>query len=365
MMIFYIAIFAIDAFHIFLLMRFCRNCIGAYRINKKIASIVFVAYWIISCYIRLLPFSKRFSAANFTLFVIEIVFLLAISFFYRGKILSRFAVAFILPLLYWGVEGVSSKALFNAFFVSNEQCLLCTGIAIALFLFLELVLEKVKKSKSEQEREFLEQEVRMYEKQFDVIRQSQKNIHSLKHDMKHHVKMLSDLVSSDDKNAALAYLSDMVSFMENGEEYVSSGNERIDSILNYMISKAMSAKVNTNWKIQIPEHLDISTFDINVILSNLLENALNALAKVSDPSLHILMKYDRGVLCIDIQNNCIEQEQAASRPNQLLEPIGEHGYGLKNVRRIVEKYHGSLITDSTNGIFSASVLLFMTDVIQV
>lgn len=300
-----------------------------------------------------------------SLFVIEIVFLLAVSFFYQGKILSRFAVAFILPILYWGVEGVTSKALFNAFFVSNEECLLSTGIAIVLFLFLELVLEKVKKSKSEQEREFLEQEVRMYEKQFDVIRQSQKNIHSLKHDIKHHVKMLSDLVSSDDKNAALTYLSDMVSFMDNKEEYVSSGNERIDSILNYMISKAMSAKVNTSWKIQIPEHLDISTFDINVILSNLLENALNALAKVSDPSLHILMKYDRGVLCIDIQNNCIEHELTASRSNLLLEPISEHGYGLKNVRRIVEKYHGSLVTDNTNGIFSASVLLFMTNVIQV
>ena len=364
MTILYIAIFAIDAFHIFLLMRFCRNCIGAYRINKKVASIVFVAFWIISCYIRLIPASKRFSAANTTLFVIEIVFLLGVSFFYQGKILSRFAVAFILPLLYWGVERVSSVALFHDYFVMNEQCLISTGIAIALFLLLELAIEKVKKSKSEQEREFLEQEVRMYEKQFDVIRQSQKNIHSLKHDMKHHVKMLSDLVSSDDKEAALAYLSDMASFMENREEYVSSGNERIDSILNYMIGKAMSAKVSTSWKIQIPEHLDISTFDINVILSNLLENALNALAKVSDPSLHILMKYDRGVLCIDIQNNCTEQEVAASSSDLLLEPISEHGYGLKNVRRIVEKYHGSLITDNTDGIFSASVLLFMTDLIQ-
>lgn len=364
MALFYTAIFAIDAFHIFLLMRFCRNCIGEYRINKKIASIVFVGFWIISCYIRLIPFSKRFSAVNLTLFVIEIVFLLAASFFYKGKNLSRFAVAFILPLLYWGVGGISSKALFNAFFVSNEQCLLSTGIAITLFLLLEIVLEKVKKSKSEQERESLEQEIRMYEKQFEIIRQSQKNIRSLKHDMKHHVKMLSDLVASNDNNAALLYLTNMVSFMENEKEYVNSGNERIDSILNYMIGKSMAAKVNTSWKIQIPEHLDISIFDINVILSNLLENALNALAKVSDPFLDILMKYDRGILCIDIQNNCTGQVITESKANLLFEPIGDHGYGLRNVRRIVEKYHGELITDNINGIFSARVLLFLNDTIQ-
>lgn len=34
-MLAYTAIFVIDLIHIFLLMRFCTNCIGTYRINKK------------------------------------------------------------------------------------------------------------------------------------------------------------------------------------------------------------------------------------------------------------------------------------------------------------------------------------------
>lgn len=76
--------------------------------------------------------------------------------------------------------------------------------------------------------------------------------------------MLSDLVSSGNNNAALKYLSDMGAFMDNTEEFVSSGNERIDSILNYVIGKAQNANIHISWKIQIPEQIEISTFDIQI-----------------------------------------------------------------------------------------------------
>ena len=54
----------IDAVHILLLMRFCTNCIGKHRVNKKIVGIIFAAFFIVSCYLRLMPVSKKFSAAN-------------------------------------------------------------------------------------------------------------------------------------------------------------------------------------------------------------------------------------------------------------------------------------------------------------
>lgn len=208
----YIAIFVIDAIHIFLLMRFCINCIGTYRVNKKIVGIIFAVFFIISCYLRLLPFSKKFSAANSTLFLFEILFLLAAVFLFRGKTAIRLAVALLLPIFYWGLNWIILMSCFHGTIVENRQCFISTGIAAAIFFILEIALEKWKKSKREQEREILEQEIRMFENQFEIIRQSQINIRSLKHDMKHHLKMLSELVSSGEKDAALSYLSDMGAF---------------------------------------------------------------------------------------------------------------------------------------------------------
>lgn len=357
----YIAIFVLDAIHIFLLMRFCTNCIGTYRVNKKIVGIIFAVFFIISCYLRLLPFSKKFSAANSLLFLFEILFLLAAVFLFQGKIAIRLAVAMLLPGFYWGLNWIILKSCFHGTFVENGQCLISTGIAVTIFFVLEIALEKWKKSKREREREILEQEICMYENQFEMIRQSQINTRSLKHDMKHHLKMLSDLVSSGDKDAALKYLSDMGVFMENSEVFVSSGNERIDSILNYMIGKAKRAGIHITWKIQIPEQMEISTFDINVILSNLLDNALNALSDIPDPTLEILMKYDRGVLWINIQNNYRHKQSALHDIHSVFEPENEHGYGLKNIQRIVEKYHGSLSAEGVNDVFNASVLVFLSN----
>lgn len=358
----YVAIFVIDAIHIFLLMRFCTNCIGTYRTNKKIIGIIFAVFFIISCYLRLFPVSKKFSAANTTLLLFEILFLLAAVFLFQGKTAIRLSVALLLPILYWGLNWIILKSCFHSTFVENKQCLISTGIAASIFFILEIALEKWKKSKREQEREILEQEIRMYENQFEIIQQSQINTRSLKHDMKHHIKMLSDLISSGDKDAALKYLSDMGAFMDNSEEFISSGNERIDSILNYMIKKAKKANIHITWKIQIPEQIEISTFDINVILSNLLDNALNALSDIPNPALEILMKYDRGILYINIQNNCNHEQLSIHDIHSAFEPKNEHGYGLKNVQRIVEKYHGNLSTECVNDVFNASILLFLSSI---
>ena len=119
-----------------------------------------------------------------------------------------------------------------------------------------------------------------------------------------------------------------------------------------MIAKAKKSGIAIDFKIQIPEHLNISTFDINVVLSNLFDNAFNALSHVACPTLFVSMKYDRGVLLIDMQNNYSINAPAS-------ETSEGHGFGLKNIRRIAEKYHGNLTTTYSNGNFQACVLLFL------
>ena len=74
------------------------------------------------------------------------------------------------------------------------------------------------------------------------------------------------------------------------------------------------------------------------------------------------MKYDRGILYINIQNNCNHKQASIYNILSAFEPEHEHGYGLKNVQRIVEKYHGNLSTECINDVFHASVLLFLSSI---
>lgn len=352
-----ILILILEIGRICLYMRCLRTCIGEYRVSKRIAAVIFSVLWIFESILRCSsPYLfERFAVQGDAFFyVVEILFLLIVSFCYRGGVIRHLLIAVFLPSIYWIGKWVIVFAFFSTYIIDSFQHFIAAAVAVVLFCVLEIVWEKIGNSRQELERKLLEEEIRIYENQFEVIRQSQNNIRSLKHDMKHHIKMLTDMIAGGEKEAALDYLASMGAFMETSEEYIVSGNGRIDSILNYMISKAKNSGISVDWKIQIPEHLEISTFDINVVISNLFDNALNALRNVTQPTLYILMKYDRGVLCISTQNNY-------SIENSVSEVTGEHGFGLKNIHRIAEKYHGNLTITQTQGIFHASVLLYLTD----
>ena len=349
----------LEAIRTFFYLRYLHTCIGEYRRQspKRIICAAFLALWMFeSAFVCLFPNSIQFHAMEQDLFflLIEIPFTLIMSVFYKGSVLRHLFISSLVPFIYWQGKYIVMSAIFSTmFFIDSLQYLTSTFVIVLLFCILEIVLENIGKSHRERERELLEQEIQMYENQFDLIRQSQINIRSLKHDMKHHIKMLADMVSADEKQSALNYLASMGEFMENSEEYVISGNGTIDSILNYMISRAKKSGIAIDWRIQIPEHLEISTFDINVILSNLFDNAFNALSYVSCPALYFSMQYDRGVLLIDMKNNY------SGHPSS--ESSGEHGFGLKNIRRITEKYHGDLSTTYNGGNFHASGLLFLAE----
>lgn len=355
-----------EAVRIYIYMRCCRMCIGSYKVHKRPAAVIFAMLWGIDCLIGASVSPKMAVEVAPSLYFVEVLLLFGASFFYQGTAIRRILTAILLPMAYGVGKWTIIFTLFRTVNVNERQLLLGTVVSAAALGILEICMERFRRTRQEQEREWLEQEIRMYENQFQVIRQSQQAVRSLRHDMKHHMKMLADMIGNGERDNALAYLASMGAFMDKGEEYVSSGNERTDSILNYMISRAKAAGIAVEWDIQIPEQLDMSPFDSNVILSNLFENAYNAVQEVKDPRLYIRMKYDRGILCITMRNT-----YSASKAKAAALPSGaapawtaaseEHGYGLKNIRRVAGKYHGELTVNTEGDMFEANVILFLQE----
>ena len=74
--------------------------------------------------------------------------------------------------------------------------------------------------------------------------------------------------------------------MINPNEIVASGNFEIDSVMNYMLYRAKEEQCNVNVKVQLPKTVAHS-FDINVILGNLLENSIEAARQTEEKRLDI------------------------------------------------------------------------------
>ena len=104
------------------------------------------------------------------------------------------------------------------------------------------------------------QQIYAYQNQLDVIMESQNRIRALRHDMKNHILALQVLVQKKEVEEADNYLDSMQHFMKNPQEYVATGNDTIDSLLNYKIQKAKDVLNLVETKISIPEKLNLDVY---------------------------------------------------------------------------------------------------------
>lgn len=209
------------------------------------------------------------------------------------------------------------------------------------------------------ENEALHWKVQGYASQIDVMLDSEEKVKALRHDMKHHLGELKAMAAKGKNGEILDYIDDMEEFMGNSGETIMSGNVEIDGVLNYMIKRARSELADVKVQVQLPEAVGHS-FDINVILGNLLENAIEAAAKTEEKRLDVKVRMKQGILRIEVENSF--DGRLRQSPQGLLTTKCKseyHGIGLKNVQKMVEKYDGSMEICGEGNTFRVSLLLYL------
>lgn len=214
------------------------------------------------------------------------------------------------------------------------------------------------------ERQFLAQQNRAYQAEFALMRQSEDQIRTLRHDMKNHLSILRQYADEGRKPELEQYLDAFSSKLER-PGYVHTGNSDVDSILNYKLEQAVRAGAKPELDIVLPGDLAVDAFDLNVLLGNLLDNAIEALAGSKDKRLALTLRVDRGVFYLKLVNSFDGVVLKTEDENGLIyrsrKSESGHGLGLEIVRRTVEQYHGQLELHSEHNIFTAEALLYLQE----
>lgn len=204
-----------------------------------------------------------------------------------------------------------------------------------------------------------ERQVAVYANQLKLLTKSDEKVRSLRHDMKHHLSELLILAKKQNNEDIKNYINDMQDYLKNPEERVNSGNQEIDSILNYMLNRANNILKKVKADIIVPQHLNIRSFDMNVIIGNLLENAITAAEKSQDKYLSVSIKYEQKMLIINIRNShCNTNKKKGETYITTKKEKQDHGIGLENVRKIVNCYQGTMNIKDENQVFNVSILLY-------
>ena len=213
------------------------------------------------------------------------------------------------------------------------------------------------------EKLLLEQQNKYYDEQFKSMNSSIKATRAIRHDLNNHIAIVSSLIEQGTSQEALQYLKDIKGSYNRNGNYVQTGNIAIDSVLNFKLQEADGQNVDVSFDISIPDTVEIPAFDIVTVLGNLLDNALDATCKLEDNrKIDLQMKYDKGRFLFKIENTY--NGQVLKQDGIILTTkhnSSNHGIGLENVRKIVDKYEGMMDIEHDENKFSVTFLCYIND----
>lgn len=164
----------------------------------------------------------------------------------------------------------------------------------------------------------------------------------LYHDIKHHLRALERLLQNGDQREALAY------YIESVQEPlqckmipVHTGVDIVDTVIYEAKEKAEQRNILLQVETPIlPSELKIEDRELCVLCANLLDNAL----KAAKEQIKLNIAIAAGFLVIEMENDY--KEKPLVKNNHFVSETEQgslaHGWGMKIIEQIVEKYHGEL-----------------------
>lgn len=180
-------------------------------------------------------------------------------------------------------------------------------------------------------------------KQMEISKAQYEELHRIRHDLKNQMAALESLLNDHKYEEMKSYFSDLYDKVHVTIDFVDSSNPIIDSILNTELSKSKAYGIPLRYKLSIPSELNIRADDLNSLISNLIDNALEyeVSNKLKD-QIEFSLIYHGANLLVNCQNALIPNADEKEILKLKSKKIGRsaHGYGTKIIKSICEKYHG-------------------------
>lgn len=169
---------------------------------------------------------------------------------------------------------------------------------------------------------------------------------AFRHDIKNHLLVLDGLLKNGKLEESRAYLKKLETVSNSLSFPYQTGNPVVDILLG---EKAGLAKINgieVEVSLILPRSSRIDDFDLCVIFSNALDNAISACKCIQGTtSIHICGEQQGDFYMLEFTNTCSK------------EPLSPSGTGLSNIKAVAEKYHGAILTEKVDTQFHLNVLL--------
>ena len=274
---------------------------------------------------------------------------------------QTWSVFWVLPLVF---------ILLNLFMVPRYQSTLQTGrvlqgyivlsitLLVLLFwfnaIFLLMANSLNRNARLRQENQFLA----MRQQRYENLRTAIEEARQARHDMRHQLNQISVLTEAGDLEGLKSYLAKTVSHIPNLDMCFCE-NRAADSVVGYYCALAKREDIPFRVQLDLPESLPVDEIDMCLVLSNLLENALEASLRTAPARRQIEITayvHAERLLLIEVKNKFDGEVSVKNGVFRSSKRKG-NGIGIQSVNHIAEKNGGASTFTHQNGIFSAKVML--------
>lgn len=276
--------------------------------------------------------------------------------------------------LQWGAFCLIPALFYTAVYASSmwpaniyeqpENLLGVVAILVLMVVSYIMIFQTFANARQEEDQRrslvYLENYANRLKSEADLLQEKEMEAAVMRHDLRHYSILINSCLEEGREEEIRELLKAWNEQIAASKTVRYCENLAVNSIVAHCAKRAQELGLRFEADIEIPQKMSVNEFEFATVVSNLLENAIDAAAEVSEESRRFVKITAGGVkdkLILNITNG-FEKEPRISRITGL--PVSEggrgHGYGMQSVRAFAKKTEAVFDFQTTDHIFSAKLL---------
>ena len=200
----------------------------------------------------------------------------------------------------------------------------------------------------------LERQVKREKEQVESLMDSYSEQRKLTHDFRNQLLALDGLLKRQEYQEMQVYLTQLLNSDIQLERVINTGNPMVDVLLGRAYKEAGQAGITVEFEVGNLQELHLQDDELVILLSNLLDNAIEAARKVEKEKRIILrLKQQDETFILTVLNTVAESQESGKTKNKLL-----HGYGLQNIERVLRRNGGDYAAQCKDGWYQFTAVIY-------
>lgn len=245
----------------------------------------------------------------------------------------------------------------------NRSMPLIWFMAICVLILIIFIMYFFSERKQEQFKvNFLEIRTNLLSEKYDSINEIYRDNSKLYHDLNNHLNVLYHILDDEHVDEAKEYIKEISKPVLRLCNTVWTGIDVVDVVINSKLQRMQELHIESDINVELPRNSSISSNDLCTILSNIIDNAIEATEQLPENKwIHITMRRINYFLFIRVVNSCYDVKKFETLPDTTKENKMFHGWGLQSVSDVVKKYEGTLECVNEKEEFIVKIMLPFDD----